>query len=188
MSVVGDLSLHRRHRRQPGIARAHHDLRGASAGARQPVDEAGERDSRQISGWPARRGSAAGDQAGQGRSSSPRTFRRACTTFQRPRRSQARRARSHSFERLNEKVRITGAAVSPDGRWVALRSNSTLLFTRRRFRQGRRARPRRSHGASKSRRAKVWRSDRPASCISSARAAARTPRECSRAIHCAFFQ
>jgi hypothetical protein len=28
---------------------------------------------------------------------------------------------------LNEKERITGAAASPDGRWVALRSNSTLL-------------------------------------------------------------
>jgi hypothetical protein len=29
---------------------------------------------------------------------------------------------------LNEKVRITGAAASPDGRWVALRSNTTLLI------------------------------------------------------------
>jgi hypothetical protein len=29
---------------------------------------------------------------------------------------------------LNEKVRITGAATSPDGRWVALRSNTTLLL------------------------------------------------------------
>jgi hypothetical protein len=29
---------------------------------------------------------------------------------------------------LNEKIRITGAAVSPDERWIALRSNSTLLF------------------------------------------------------------
>jgi hypothetical protein len=29
---------------------------------------------------------------------------------------------------LNEKVRITGAAASPDGRWVALRSNTTLLL------------------------------------------------------------
>ena len=28
---------------------------------------------------------------------------------------------------LNEKERITGAAASPDGRWVALRSNGTLL-------------------------------------------------------------
>lgn len=31
------------------------------------------------------------------------------------------------FRTLNEKVRITGAAASPDGRWVALRSNSMLL-------------------------------------------------------------
>jgi hypothetical protein len=29
---------------------------------------------------------------------------------------------------LKEKVRITGAAASPDGRWVALRSNTTLLI------------------------------------------------------------
>jgi hypothetical protein len=29
---------------------------------------------------------------------------------------------------LSEKVRITGAAASPDGRWVALRSNTTLLL------------------------------------------------------------
>ena len=29
---------------------------------------------------------------------------------------------------LNEKVRITGAAASPDGRWIALRSNTTLLL------------------------------------------------------------
>jgi len=29
---------------------------------------------------------------------------------------------------LNEKERITGAAASPDGRWVALRSNRTLLL------------------------------------------------------------
>lgn len=31
------------------------------------------------------------------------------------------------FQTLDEKVRITGAAASPDGRWVALRSNGTLL-------------------------------------------------------------
>ena len=31
---------------------------------------------------------------------------------------------------LNERIRITGAAVSPDGRWVALRSNRTLLIYR----------------------------------------------------------
>lgn len=31
------------------------------------------------------------------------------------------------FRTLNEKGRVTGAAASPDGRWVALRSNRTLL-------------------------------------------------------------
>lgn len=31
---------------------------------------------------------------------------------------------------LNERIRITGAAASPDGRWVALRSNRTLLIYR----------------------------------------------------------
>jgi hypothetical protein len=31
------------------------------------------------------------------------------------------------FRTLKEKVRITGGAVSPDERWIALRSNSTLL-------------------------------------------------------------
>ncbi len=34
------------------------------------------------------------------------------------------------FRTLNEKVRITGAAASPDERWVALRSNSTLFLYR----------------------------------------------------------
>jgi hypothetical protein len=29
---------------------------------------------------------------------------------------------------INERIRITGAAASPDGRWVALRSNRTLLI------------------------------------------------------------
>jgi hypothetical protein len=38
---------------------------------------------------------------------------------------------------LNDRVRITGAAVSPDGRWVALRSNAMLmLFTREAFIKG----------------------------------------------------
>jgi hypothetical protein len=38
---------------------------------------------------------------------------------------------------LNDRIRITGAAVSPDGRWVALRSNSMLmLFTRDDFMKG----------------------------------------------------
>ena len=32
------------------------------------------------------------------------------------------------FRTLKEKVRMTGAAVSPDERWIALRSNSTLLL------------------------------------------------------------
>jgi hypothetical protein len=31
---------------------------------------------------------------------------------------------------LNERIRITGASASPDGRWVALRANRTLLFYR----------------------------------------------------------
>jgi hypothetical protein len=34
------------------------------------------------------------------------------------------------FRTLNEKVRITGAAVSPDEGWIAVRSNSTLLLYR----------------------------------------------------------
>lgn len=37
-------------------------------------------------------------------------------------------ARLTFIRTLNEKVRITGAAASPDGRWVALRSNTTLLL------------------------------------------------------------
>ena len=32
------------------------------------------------------------------------------------------------FRTLKEKVRITGAAASPDGRWIALRSNRTLFL------------------------------------------------------------
>ena len=34
------------------------------------------------------------------------------------------------FRTLNEKVRITGAAVSPDEGWIAVRSNSTLVLYR----------------------------------------------------------
>ncbi len=94
------LPLHRRHRRQPVVTRAHHDLRGASAGARQRR----RRNrltaySRQISRSSARRRSAAGHEDKRHLHHHERSFACAGVSRLRLRRTLVRRVRLRSFGR-----------------------------------------------------------------------------------------